>query len=98
MTAANGMPTDEELRQIARETADDKVGFYMHLAAYAGVNLFLAALWFTTSGPGSFPWFIVVTFGWGIGLVMHFVGAFHGKAYTERMAEREYRRLKGEQR
>ena len=90
------MPTEDELRQIARESANEKVGFYSHLAAYVGVNLFLAALWWTTSGPGTFPWFIIVTFGWGIGLVSHYVGAFHGKAYTERMTEREYQRLKGE--
>ena len=45
---------------------------------------------------GEFPWWIFVTFGWGIGIAAHYIGAFHGNAYTERMAEREYRRLKGE--
>jgi hypothetical protein len=90
------MPTDEELRQIARESAKEKVGFYTHFAVYVAVNLFLIALWWVTSGPGSFPWWVFVTFGWGIGIAAHYIGAFHGKAYTERAAEREYRRLKGE--
>jgi hypothetical protein len=90
------MPTDDELREIARATAKEKVGFYTHLAAYVIVNLFLIALWWFTSGPGSFPWFLFVTFGWGIGIASHYFGAFHGHAYTERVAEREYRRLKGE--
>lgn len=90
------MPTDDELRQIARESAKEKVGFYTHFAAYVFVNLFLIAIWWITSGPGTFPWFIFVTFGWGIGIAAHYFGAFHGTAYTERVAEREYRRLKGE--
>ena len=90
------MPTDDELREMARESAKEKVGFYTHLAVFVAVNLFLIALWWATTGPQSFPWFIFPLFGWGIGLAAHYVGAFHGTAYTERMTEREYRRLKGE--
>jgi hypothetical protein len=90
------MPTDEELRMLARESAEEKVGFYAHFAVYVAVNLFLIAIWWITSGPGSFPWWIFITFGWGIGIAAHYIGAFRGKAYTERLADREYRRLKGE--
>jgi hypothetical protein len=89
------MPTDDELRQLARESAKEKVGFYTHFAAYVVVNLFLITIWWLTTGPGSFPWWIFITFFWGIGIVSHYIGAFHGGAYTERMAEREYQRLKG---
>ncbi|MDT8357977.1 MAG: 2TM domain-containing protein [Methanomicrobiaceae archaeon] len=88
------MPTDEELRRMARESAEEKAGFYMHLAVYVAVNLFLIAIWWSTGGPGTFPWFIFILFGWGIGIAGHFVGAFRGKAYVEAMAEKEYRRLK----
>ena len=74
------MPTDEELMQIARESAKEKVGFYTHLAVFVAVNLFLIALWWATTGPQSFPWFIFPLLGWGIGLAAHYVGAFHGTA------------------
>lgn len=88
------MPSDEELRQIARKTAEEKAEFYTHLGVYIGVNLFLIAIWWVTGGPGTFPWFVFILFGWGIGLIAHFFGVFHGKAYVERMAETEYQRLK----
>jgi uncharacterized protein (DUF486 family) len=91
------MPTDEELRQIARKTAEEKSGFYIHFGIYIAVNLFLIAIWWTTGGPGTFPWFIFILFGWGIGIVGHYVGVFRGKAYVERMAEREYQRMKREE-
>ena len=74
------MPTVDELWQIARESAKEKVGFYTHLAVFVAVNLFLIALWWATTGPQSFPWFIFPLFGWGIGLAAHYVGAFHGTA------------------
>ncbi|KQC05477.1 MAG: hypothetical protein APR53_02255 [Methanoculleus sp. SDB] len=88
------MPDDEELRRIARKSAEEKAGFYTHLGVYIGVNLFLIAIWWVTGGPNSFPWFIFILFGWGIGLVAHFFGVFHSDAYVERMAETEYQRLK----
>jgi uncharacterized protein (DUF486 family) len=91
------MPTDEELRQIARKTAEEKTGFYIHLGIYVAVNSFLIMIWWITGGPGTFPWFIFILFGWGIGIVGHYLGAFRGKAYTERLAEQEYQRLKKEQ-
>jgi uncharacterized protein (DUF486 family) len=91
------MPTDDELRQIARKTAEEKSGFYIHFGIYIAVNLFLIAIWWTTGGPGTFPWFIFILFGWGIGIVGHYVGVFRGKAYVERMAEREYQRMKREE-
>lgn len=93
----NGMRTDEELRGIARQTAKDKVEFYTHLGVYAVVNLFLIAIWWVTGGPGTFPWFIFILFGWGIGIVAHYFKSFRGKAYEERMAEKEFRRMKQEE-
>jgi hypothetical protein len=91
------MPGDEELRGLARKTAEEKAGFYTHFVIYLAVNLFLIAIWWATGGPGTFPWFIFITFGWGIGVAAHFISVFRGKAYVERMAEREYQRLKQEQ-
>ncbi len=89
------MPTDEELRAIARKSAEDKVGFYIHFSIYIVVNLFLIALWWFTGGLQIFPWFIFPLFGWGAGLVAHYIGVFRGRAYVERLAEQEYQRMKG---
>ncbi|MDH7594274.1 MAG: 2TM domain-containing protein [Methanomicrobiales archaeon] len=85
---------DEELRTRARKTVEERIGFYMHLAAYILVNLMFIALWWF--GGGGFPWFMFVLFGWGIGIAAHYFGAFYGDAYIEERAEEEYRRLKQE--
>ncbi|MDD1671388.1 MAG: 2TM domain-containing protein [Methanomicrobiales archaeon] len=87
------MPTDEELRQIARKSAEEKVGFYIHFSVYIMVNLLLITIWYTSGG--GFPWFIFPLLGWGAGVVAHYIGAFRGQVYVERLAEEEYRRLKG---
>jgi hypothetical protein len=56
------------------------------------VNLFLIAIWYLT-GAG-FPWFVFILFGWGIGIVAHYMGMFHGEGYVEGLTEKEYRKLK----
>lgn len=86
------MPTDEEMRQTARQTAERKAGFYSHLGIYIIVNLFLIVLWYITGG--GFPWFIFILFGWGIGIVAHYWGTFHGQAYIDGLTDKEYRKLK----
>lgn len=91
------MESEQELRARARKQAEEKVGFYSHLAAYLLVNGGLWALWFFTS-PESFPWPVFVSFFWGIGLVAHGVGTFMGGRYTEALAEREYQRMIGKRR
>jgi len=88
------MNSDEELRKIAKKTAEKKVDFYTHFVVYIAVNLFLIAIWFVTSGINSFPWFVFPLFGWGIGIGAHFIEAFRGRAYTEKLAEKEYQKLK----
>lgn len=88
------MQDDQELRRIARKSAEDKAGFYTHFVIYIAVNLFFIALWWTTTGIGTFPWFIIITFGWGIGVAAHYISVFRGDAYVERMTEKEYQRLK----
>ncbi|MDW5562704.1 MAG: 2TM domain-containing protein [Methanomassiliicoccus sp.] len=88
------MDDEQMLRSRARKIAEDKIGFYMHLTAYVLVNALLIAIWWWSGG--GFPWFLFVTVFWGIGLVSHGIGAFMGHGYTERMAEREYQKLKGQ--
>ncbi len=85
--------SDEELREIARKTAKEKVGFYTHFTIYIAVNALLIAIWWTVT-PNTPPWFIFPLFGWGIGIAAHYIGSFKGRAYEERLAEKEYQKLK----
>lgn len=88
------MTSDEELMAQARKRAEDKVGFYVHFGIYVVINsMFALAWWFTGAG---FPWFIFPLGFWGIGLVAHFVSVFAGTGISDRMAQREYERLKQE--
>ncbi len=88
------MYTDEELRQIAKKSAEEKVSFYMHLGIYIAVNALLVAIWWATIGPPGFPWFVFPLFGWGIGITAHYISAFRGEAYREQLVEKEYQKLK----
>ena len=95
------MTTDEELRQKAEKRAEEKVDFLVHFTIYVCVNALLIAVWYFNGGSGwftgsggMFPWFIFPLFGWGIGLVAHFFGAFATPNLKDRFAEREYERLK----
>ncbi len=87
---------DEDLKKRAEKIAADKVGFQVHFGIYIAVNLFLAAIWyFTTTPHGSvFPWFVFVLFGWGIGIIGHFLAVYRGEAYLDEKVEKEYQRLK----
>jgi hypothetical protein len=86
------MESEEELRRVARERAKRKADFYVHLAVYLAVNAFLVVLWWATGG--GFPWFVFPLFGWGIGIAAHFMEAFIGHGFVDRIAEREYERLR----
>lgn len=89
--------TEEKLRQLARERARAKLGFYIHLIIYVCVNVLLFSIWYITLGPSGFPWFIFPLIGWGIAIVVHAVAAFYGKSMEDRMTERELAKLKEQQ-
>jgi putative flippase GtrA len=88
------MLSEEKIREKARLRAEVKLGFYVHLAVYSGVNVLLFFIWLFTGG---FPWFVFPLLGWGVGLLAHFLWAFAQTSVTDRLAEKEYRRLKEEQ-
>lgn len=94
--------TEEELRKIARERAQAKVGFYIHLIVYVVINALLVSIWyFTSDSSGGIPWFIFPLVGWGIALVIHGIVAFSGSSLSnveDRMTEKELSKLKDEQR
>jgi hypothetical protein len=86
------MESEQELRARARKAAEDKLGFYVHLVIYLLVNTMLVFIWWWTGG--GFPWFIFILIFWGIGIISHGFGVFAGGSYADRMAEREYQKLK----
>jgi len=80
----------QEAYEKAKRRVEAKIGFYIHLAVYVGVNLLLLIINFTTS-PRHL-WFQWPLMGWGIGLLFHGIGiSFHsrGLALKEKMIQRE---------
>ena len=86
------MLSDEELLKRAEKIAKEKADFYVHFSAYVLVNLMFIVAWLPAGG---FPWWIFTLFGWGIGVMAHFVGTFVLPELRDNMVEKEYRKLKG---
>jgi hypothetical protein len=85
------MLSEEKLREEARLRAEVKLGFYIHLAVYSGVNVMLFFIWWFTGG---FPWFVFPLLGWGVGLLAHFLQVFAHTSVIDRLAEKEYQGFK----
>lgn len=87
--------SDRNIRIKAKERAEKKVAFYIHLSVYILVNTFLIITWWFTSGPNTFPWFIFPLVGWGIAVVLHFLNVVYaGSRFVEKLTEKEYEKLK----
>ena len=76
------------------EIAQRRASFKSHLATYIVVNIFLWGVWYFTNqryDHNGFPWPVWATFGWGIGIFFHFMGAYvFPKANS---VEKEYEKL-----
>ncbi|HET6568312.1 MAG TPA: 2TM domain-containing protein [Rhodothermales bacterium] len=66
--------TTEDLEREARKRVREFRDFYVHLATYVVVNLFLIALNLITSPE--YLWALFPLLGWGIGLGSHAVSVF----------------------
>ena len=81
---------DPQLWHIARKRA----AFKRHLVTYIAVNIGLWLLWYLTgaknSGNSLIPWPAWTTFGWGVGLVAHYLGAYVASGNS---VEKEYDKL-----
>jgi len=89
------MTTDEELMKIARKRAKDKTGFYIHFACYIMVNISLFIFYWSILEPDTniIPIIFGPLFGWGVGVVAHFIAVFAGA--SEEKVQKEYEKLKG---
>ncbi len=81
----------DEIEKIAIKRAEGKIAFYTHLVIYIVVNIFLFIIWYLVSG--GFPWFIFSIFGWGIGLITHFIHSF-SSTFVDKLIKKEYEKLK----
>lgn len=78
------------------EIAQKRVSFKHHVRVYILMNIFFWMVWYFTgqhySGGMKFPWPVWPMFGWGIGLLFHFMAAY---VYPQdHSVEREYQKLK----
>jgi hypothetical protein len=84
-----------EAYERAKKRVEAKVGFYIHLAVYVGVNLLLIIINLTRSPQ--YLWFKWPLLGWGIGLFFHGLSVFvfsggRFEAIKERMIEEEMKK------
>ena len=85
----------QEVYQRAKERVEAKIGFYIHLAVYVGVNILLIIINLSTSPE--YLWFKWPLLGWGIGLSFHGMSLFvfsgnKFKGIKEKMIEKEMKR------
>lgn len=86
------MTTDPSRISQARRRAGRRLGFLIHAAVFAAVNLGLIAT--NVAAAPAHPWSAYPLLGWGLGLLMHGLatsGTF-GRAYDS-LVERELARL-----
>lgn len=86
---------NQEAYEKAKKRVEAKIGFYIHLAVYVGVNVLLIIINLSTS-PG-YLWFKWPLLGWGIGLFFHGMSifVFSGRRLREakeRMIEEEMKK------
>ena len=70
-----------------------RAAFKKHFATYVLVNSFLWAVWYFTNRTG-YPWPIWPTFGWGLGLALHYVQVYLFS--NSDLVKKEYDALKKE--
>ena len=93
---AQGM-SEEQIYGQAKRRVEVKRGFYIHLMIYIVVNLLLILIWAFVA-DGGFPWFIFPLCGWGIAIVIHFIGTFiFGEKSNRAAIEKEADKIRREQ-
>ncbi len=78
---------------LARKIAERKVAFIRHAISYLVVIVGLAII--NNLTYGGYQWWLWVAFGWGIGVVSHFLSAFLYQSgnLVERLARKELEKM-----
>ena len=79
----------------AKKRVEVKMGFYIHLAVYVGVNILLIVI--NVAASPQYLWFKWPLLGWGIGLFFHGMSifVFSGRKFNgikENMIQEEMKR------
>ncbi|AVR46106.1 histidine kinase [Christiangramia fulva] len=87
------MENSQDSYSNAKKRVEELREFYTHLFSFVIINLFLAGLNYYTN-KWAYPWFLWVTFGWGIGMLFSAlkvfrINPFYNKEWEERKI-REY--------
>ena len=88
----------DEIDRVARTRAGSKLGWFIHAAAFTGINLVVFAM--SKYGFGERSWSVIPFLGWGLGLALHGVSVWvlgAGGGLRERMVQKERERLLREQ-
>jgi len=83
----------EEKMRLARRIAERKIAFVRHAASYLVVVGGLAVV--NNLTYGGYQWWLWVAFGWGIGVVSHFLSAFLYQSgnLVERLTRKELEKM-----
>ncbi|AOY87721.1 hypothetical protein BKP64_05785 [Marinobacter salinus] len=84
---------NQETYHKAKKRLQAKIGFYIHLAVYLGINTLLVVINLLTSSQ--YLWFKWPLIGWGIGVFFHALGVFvfsRGSAINEQMIQKEMKK------
>jgi hypothetical protein len=87
------MSDSNDKYELAHKIAERKVGFIRHAVTYFVVIIGLAIINNVTWG--GYQWWLWVAFGWGIGVVSHFLSSFlyRSGSLVEQMAKRELEKM-----
>jgi uncharacterized membrane protein YdbT with pleckstrin-like domain len=87
------MSDNSEKLNLARKIAVRKLAFIRHAVTYLVVLIGLALI--NNLTWGGYQWWLWVAFGWGIGVVSHFLSAFLYQSghLVDRMAKRELEKM-----
>ena len=84
---------NQEAYSKAKKRVEAKMGFYIHLGVYLGVNTLLVILNLTVAGD--YFWAMWPMIGWGSGLIVHGLFTFvfiANSSMKERLIEKEMRK------
>lgn len=82
-----------EKLKLARKIAERKVAFIRHAISYLVVIVGLAII--NNLTYGGYQWWLWVAFGWGIGVVSHFLSAFlyQSGSLVDRLTKHEMEKM-----
>ena len=81
--------SDDEKRKKAREIAETRYWFRVHLILYVIINAGLFMIWYFT-GTADFVWPLIPLVFWALGLIAHYIIAYRsmGVGWIEKETEK----------